>query len=202
MLNRKDFYTRDLLTDKQYDIGPHTYGQPKVYDWDEGTTLKIGDYTSIAEGVTILLGGNHRTDWVTTYPFSEIPEDWPEAKDIQGHPQSKGDVVIGSDVWVGFGVTILSGVTIGDGAAVAAKSLVVKDIPPYAIVGGVPARVLKYRFDEDTIAALMKIKWWEWSERKIRRNIRTLCSGNITEILKQASRPDLSKLYGSIFKKK
>jgi acetyltransferase-like isoleucine patch superfamily enzyme len=192
MLKKEKFYTRDLLNDKSYVIGPHTYGKPKVYDWDEGTTLMIGDYTSIAEGVTILLGGNHRTDWVTTYPFSEISEDWPQAKGIKGHPSSKGNVMIGNDVWIGFGATILSGVTIGDGAVVAAKSLVVKDVPPYAIVGGSPAKVIKY----------LELKWWEWSENKIKRNLSLLCSTETSAVLRRGSRVRLKQLYTSIIKKK
>lgn len=178
------FYTKVILADKDYDIGDHTYGHPKVYDWDEGTKLTIGRYCSIADDVTILLGGNHRTDWVTTYPFSAIPEVWPEAKEITGHPQSKGGVVIGNDVWIGFGSTILSGVKIGDGAVIAAKSVVTKDVPPYSIVGGLPAKVIKYRFSDEKIEKLLKIKWWNWREKKIRKNIELFCSDRIDDLLK------------------
>lgn len=179
----ENFYTRDMLPKDSYEIGVHSYGNPKVYDWDEGTKLRIGNYTSIAEGVTILLGGNHRTDWASMYPFSALPDVWPEAKDIIGHPSTKGDVVIGSDVWIGFGATILSGVTIGDGAVVAAGAVVVKDVPPYTIAGGNPAKSLKQRFDDDLVRALLDIKWWNWSEEKIRANVHLLCSGSIQELV-------------------
>ncbi len=175
--------TANYLSNDAYQIGRHTYGHPKVYDWEEGTKLIIGDYTSIAEGVTILLGGNHRTDWVTTYPFPALKQLWPEAEAITGHPSSKGNIVIGNDVWIGFGATILSGVTIGDGAVIAAGSLVIKDVPPYAIAGGVPAQLLKYRFDGDTIDKLCQLRWWDWDEAKVRQNIALLCSPDITKLL-------------------
>lgn len=191
-----NFYTKDIFKDSSYQIGDHTYGNPRVFDWNEGTTLIIGKYTSIAEEVTILLGGNHRIDWVTTYPFSALPGDWPEAKEIKGHPQSKGNVVIGNDVWIGFGVTILSGVTIGNGAVVAARSTITKDVPPYAIVGGVAAKILKYRFSEEVINQLEDIKWWDWDEAKIRRHIQILCSPNIDKLIRSSRRKtNLLKKY-------
>ncbi len=115
-------FTKELLGDR-FLIGEHTYGKPKVVSWNEGTTLRVGKYCSIGNNVTIFLGSEHRTDWVSTYPF---PFFWEEARGISGHPASKGDVVIGNDVWIGFGTTILSGVEIGDGAAIGACSLVVK----------------------------------------------------------------------------
>jgi acetyltransferase-like isoleucine patch superfamily enzyme len=177
------FYTKDIFAESAYKIGEHTYGRPKVYDWQEGTTLSIGKYTSIAEDVTILLGGNHRTDWVTTYPFPALTDKWPEAAGIKGHPQSKGDVVIGNDVWVGFGATILSGVRIGDGAVIAAKSVVTKDVEPYSIVGGTPAKLIKYRFPQEIIDKLIKLKWWEWDDAKVKKNIEILCSDRIGELI-------------------
>jgi len=116
--------------------------------------LIIGKYCSIAANVTIMLGGNHRYDWITTYPFSVI---WPAYSYIKGHPKSKGFVVIGNDVWIGRNAMIMSGVHIGDGAVVGAGSIITKDVPPYAIVAGNPAKVVRYRFNEDQIERLLRI---------------------------------------------
>lgn len=158
-------------------IGDYTYGNPTIKHWGEPTHLYLGKFTSIAAEVTIFLGGNHRVDWVTTYPFNIMFKDvWPEAANITGHPCSNGDVVIGNDVWIGSGATILSGVTIGDGAVIAANALVTSNVPPYAIVGGNPAKLIKYRFDEKTIAALRAIAWWDWPLEKIRTQLSLLSS--------------------------
>jgi acetyltransferase-like isoleucine patch superfamily enzyme len=169
------FFTNTNKKLKQYDIGDFTNGEPKVVFPHRDATLRIGKYCSIAREVTIFLGGEHRADWITTYPFSAIFE---EAKNIEGHPMTKGDVVIGNDVWIGSGASILSGVTIGDGAIVAAESLVVKDVQPYEIVGGNPAKHLKYRFDEEIIADLLAIQWWNWDTAKVRENLPLLLQGD------------------------
>lgn len=182
---KPSIYTRDLLPDA-YQIGEHTYGHPNVYDWSQGTTLRIGKYTSIADEVTILLGGNHRMDWATMYPFPALHDEWPEAAEIEGHPWTKGDVVIGNDVWICNGATILSGVTIGDGAVIAARSLVLHDVEPYTIVGGNPAKPIKRRFKKKGIRALQEAKWWDWPEAVIRANVAALCNGDIDEIVRIA----------------
>lgn len=174
-------YTRDLLGGR-YRIGDHTYGKPRVISWGEGTSLTIGKYCSIGTNVIIFLGSEHRIDWVSTYPFPFL---WAEAKSIPGHPSTKGDVVIGNDVWIGFGATILSGVTIGDGAAIGACSVVARDIPPYAIAAGNPAQVIRYRFDEETIQKLLQIKWWNWPDEKVRENIHLICSDSINTFIKK-----------------
>lgn len=165
-----------------YDIGDWTYGAPNVCEFPDGSTLRIGRFCSIAEGVTILLGGEHRWDWVTTYPFNAVCDD---ACQFKGHPRSKGPVVIGNDVWIGRGATVLSGVTIGDGAVIAAGSMVAKSIPPYAIVGGNPARLLRYRFTEDQIAALLQIRWWDWPIEKIRDSWPLLLSADIRAFIRR-----------------
>ena len=149
----------------QYDIGKWSYGKPKVL-WKEGATLKIGSFCSFAPEVRIFLGGEHRTDWVTTFPFNVL---WKSAGEFTGHPATKGDVVIGNDVWIGTGALILSGVTIGDGAVVGARAVVSKNIPAYGIVAGNPARLIKKRFNEDIIQRLLKISWWNWEDAKIEK---------------------------------
>ena len=159
------FYTRDKSAYAKYEIGEWTYGSPTVWDFSDGGTLRCGRFCSIAAGVTILLGGEHRYDWVTTYPFNVLCEG---AHSFKGHPKSKGPVTIGNDVWIGHGVTILSGVTIADGAVVGAGSVVADNVPPYSIVAGNPARLIKYRFTPDRIAALIDIQWWNWPIEKIR----------------------------------
>jgi len=150
-------------------IGKHTYGRPQIISFagDNGT-ITIGKYCSIARKVKIFAGGNHRIDWVSTYPF-RIVFNFP-GKYEDGNPKSNGPVKIGNDVWLAHGSTIMSGTTVGDGAVVATNALVFKDVPPYAIVGGNPAEVIEYRFAEREIAALLAIRWWDWEEEKVLAN--------------------------------
>jgi acetyltransferase-like isoleucine patch superfamily enzyme len=159
-----------------YRIGAWSYGKPRVISWDEGTTLSIGRFCSIAENVVILLGGEHRVDWLTTYPFAVCFED---AASFVGHPRSKGDVNIGNDVWIARDVLILSGVTIGDGAVIAARSVVTRDVPPYAIVAGNPARLVRFRFSETAREALLRIAWWRWPLPQIKQAWPLLLSQDI-----------------------
>jgi acetyltransferase-like isoleucine patch superfamily enzyme len=179
--SKKGFYTKDILGNR-YVIGGHTYGNPRVISWGEGTSLTIGKYCSISKNVIIFLGSEHRIDWVSTYPFPIL---WEEAKGISGHPSTKGDVIIGNDVWIGYGVTILSGVNIGDGAVIGAGSVVIKDVPPYAIAAGNPCYIIKYRFDEETIERLLKIRWWSWPDHQVRENIKSICSEAMDEFVKR-----------------
>lgn len=161
----------------QYEYGYGSYGTPKVEHGGKQATLKIGRFCSIAGGVTILLGGNHNTQAVTTYPFYEkIPN-------IPKHNESKGDVVIGNDVWLASDCLILSGVSIGDGAVVAARAVVTRDIPPYAIVGGNPAKVIRYRFSEEIRQQLLANPWWDLPHEEIIKIAPLLCSNNIDELL-------------------
>ena len=163
-------------------IGEHTYGAPEIQWWGEAARLKIGRYCSIAVGVTIFLGGNHRTDWVSTYPFNAIDR-WPDASRIKGHPSTRGDVVIGNDVWLGDGCTILSGIRIGDGAVVGARAVVTKDVAPFTIVAGNPARSIRTRFSQKTISRLQEIAWWNWPDDKVNSIVPKLMSGDIEDFL-------------------
>lgn len=149
--------------------------------------LQIGKFCSIACGAKFLFNSaNHTLSSLSTYPFPLFFEEWElEKKDITNAWDNKGDIVIGNDVWIGYEAVILAGVTIGDGAIIGTRAVVTKDVPPYTIVGGVPAKSIKKRFSEETISALLEIQWWNWSEERIARNIGAIQSGNV-EQLKQS----------------
>ncbi|ARU86838.1 CatB-related O-acetyltransferase [Pseudomonas sp. M30-35] len=166
-----------------YEYGTGSYGMPDVKYVREGTTLKIGAYCSIAKGVLILLGGNHRTDWVTTYPFPAMLK---QARHIEDYEESRGDVLIGSDVWLCTQCTILSGVTIGHGAVVAAGAMVCKDVEPFSIVAGNPARVIGWRFDQPTRDALLASQWWDWPKEEVASVVEQLCSEDVEGFLEYA----------------
>jgi acetyltransferase-like isoleucine patch superfamily enzyme len=166
-----------------FEIGPYSYGRPKVRFPESGARLTIGPYCSIADKVEILLGGNHRTDWVTTYPFAAMRGLWPGIEAPEDYHASRGDVVIGADVWLGSGCMILSGVRIGPGAVVAARAVVTKDVPPYAIVGGNPARVIRHRFPPEIVAGLMATAWWEAPPERVRALVPLLQSGRAEALI-------------------
>jgi acetyltransferase-like isoleucine patch superfamily enzyme len=128
-----------------------------------------------------MLGGEHRTDWITTYPFSELLKD---RMDYKGHPRSKGNVIIGNDVWIGREAMILSGVTIGNGAVIGARSVVAKHVTPYSIIAGNPAKHLKWRFDESLIERLQTIAWWDWPHDKVLDALPLLLSNKIEEFIR------------------
>ncbi|CAI9122078.1 CatB-related O-acetyltransferase [Brytella acorum] len=164
-----------------WQVGPHSYGSPNVIEAGEAG-LTIGDYVSIGPNVTIILG-NHRLDLVTTYPFRTLSHFWPAAAEGQADHATKGDIVIGNDVWIGANATIMSGVTIGDGAVIAANALVTKNVLPYAIVGGNPARVIRFRFTEDIVSRLLALAWWNWPEDVLARRLAHLMSDDIEAFL-------------------
>jgi acetyltransferase-like isoleucine patch superfamily enzyme len=167
-------------------FGKYTYGQPIIYWQNNNAKLIVGNFCSIAANVTVYLGGNHRKDWVTTYPFGHIYQNIFNNFNGDGHPSTKGDIVIGNDVWIASNVTIMSGVTIGDGAIIANNSHVVKNVEPYSLVGGNPAKIINYRFTPEQIEKLLEIKWWNWDDEKINKFTPLLCNDNIDEFIKSA----------------
>ncbi len=161
---------------ERFTVGRGTYGEPLILHWGEPAALTVGSFCSIAEGVTIFLGGNHRTDWITMYPFSDFRD---SAKAIVGHPTTRGNVIIGHDVWIGVNATILSGVRIGNGAVIGACSVVTRDVPSYGIVAGNPAKLIRLRFKEDEITCLEELAWWNWSDSKVDAAMPLLLSGDV-----------------------
>jgi acetyltransferase-like isoleucine patch superfamily enzyme len=170
-----------------FEIGAHSYGRPKVRFPESGRQLTIGRYCSIADKVEILLGGNHRVDFVSTYPFGAFPQRWPEAIALgRSFEASRGDVRIGHDVWLGSGATILSGCSIGHGAVIAAHAVVTRDVAPYAIAAGNPARQIRLRFAEPIVGALLRARWWDLSDLEVAELVPLLASDRLEELIAAA----------------
>jgi virginiamycin A acetyltransferase len=186
-------FLRSIVNLKNVTIGDYTY-----YDDFEnvqnfvkniryhfeftGDRLLIGKFCQIASGVEFVMnGGNHLTSGLSTFPFSIFGNGWEGAMDGKRFP-NKGDTIVGNDVWIGYKSLIMPGVHIGDGAIVATASVVTKDVPPYAIVGGNPARVLRMRFGDEDIERLLKIRWWDWNPEKITRNVKLFTSSDISAL--------------------
>ncbi|MFP8487995.1 CatB-related O-acetyltransferase [Gracilimonas sp. Q87] len=147
-----------------------------------GDKLKIGKFCMIASDVVFIMNGaNHLTKSISSYPFAIFGKGWSEAMAGKSYP-NKGDTIVGNDVWLGYRSTIMPGITIGDGAIVASNSTVVKNVEPYSIVGGNPAKQIKKRFSDATIQKLLILKWWDWDIEKITDNIQNLTSGDIASI--------------------
>lgn len=186
-------YTRDLMSREivqlGFEVGDYSIGVPLVHWWGEKAKLKIGKFCSFGGNVRIYLGGNARSDRVTSYPFMAEPivQLWPEAKSIDGYPATKGDVVIGHDVWLGNDCAIMSGVTIGHGSIIGTRSVVTKDVPPYTVVAGNPATVVRTRFADHQIEQLLKLSWWDWPVHKIKKHIHLLASSQIERLVEQAA---------------
>jgi len=169
-----------------YVIGEASYGMPIVHDNYESTSLKIGAYCSIASNVQIFLGGQHRSNWASNYPFPFFFEMDAKYREEYTREGSRGDVIIGSDVWLCANCIILSGVTIGHGAIVANGAVISRDVPPYAVMAGNPAKQIKWRFDEITRNSLLEAAWWEWPKSEVKQILDKICSADLTDFLNYA----------------
>jgi acetyltransferase-like isoleucine patch superfamily enzyme len=166
-------YSTERLT-----LGRFTYGDPLVATFPGDTAaVRIGAFTSIGPDVILMDGGNHRADWVSTFPFRACLDMDGAYQD--GHPASRGDIEIGNDVWIGRGARVLSGVKIGNGAVVGGYAVVSRDVRPYAIVVGNPARETRRRFTDEQVDALERIAWWDWPMDTILQAVPQLCDGDI-----------------------
>lgn len=163
-------------------VGKYTYGQHNINIVMDGAEITIGSFCSIAGDIKVYLGQNHRTDWVTTYPFGHMNSSTFNKFNGDGHPSTKGNITIGNDVYIGTSVVIMSGVTIGDGAVIGAHSVVTKDVPPYTIFAGNPGSVRKKRFSDIDIDFLLNLKWWDMEDTIINNISPILCSGDIQQL--------------------
>jgi virginiamycin A acetyltransferase len=186
-------FLKNVVSHPQIIVGDFTYydDPDDVYNFEKNVLylfefmkdkLIIGKFCQIATGVRFIMNGsNHAMDGISTYPFKVISKAW---EHVDMNVVSKGDTIIGNDVWIGNSVTIMQGVKIGDGAIIGTNSLVTKDVEPYTIVGGNPARLIRKRFDEQTIDFLLQLRWWDWSIEKITQYLPAITSANI-EILRE-----------------
>lgn len=190
-------YLKNAISNPNIEIGEYTMyndfvNDPKKFEIDNvlyqypinHDKLIIGKFCSIACGAKFIFNSaNHTLTSLSTYPFPLFYEEWGlEKGHITEAWDNKGDIIIGNDVWIGYEAIILSGVTIGDGAIIGTRAVVTKDVSPYTIVGGVPAKFIRKRFDDKTISNLLDIQWWNWSSEKIAQNIKAIQSGNIEQI--------------------
>ncbi len=195
-------FLKNLIDHPQITIGDYTYYddfetvenfQKNVrYLFDfTGDKLEIGKFCMIASGVEFIMNGaNHLSSAVSAYPFSIFGGDWSGAMDGKSYP-NKGNTIIGNDVWIGYRASILPGVKIGDGAIIGSYSVVTNDVPPYAIVGGNKATVIRKRFDDITIARLLELCWWNWPIETITRYVHLL-TGDVAEFLNAAERDGIN----------
>ena len=195
--DKETIYLKNVITNPNIVVGDYTMYNDFVNDpvlFEKNNVLYhypinhdkliIGKFCSIACGAKFLFNSaNHTLSSLSTYPFPLFFEEWNlEKKDVTKSWDNKGNIIIGNDVWIGYEAVILAGVTIGDGAIIGTRAVVTKDVPPYTIVGGVPAKPIKKRFSEEIISKLLDIQWWNWSDEKIAKNIKAILSGKIDEL--------------------
>ncbi len=185
-------YLQNVVTDPSITVGAYTTYDDFVRDPRDfqknnvlyhyavnREKLVIGKFCSIACGAKFLFNSaNHALGSLSTYPFPIFFEEWDlTVENIPRAWDNKGNVVVGNDVWIGYEAVVLAGVTIGDGAVIGARAVVTHDVPPYAIMGGVPAKLIRKRFDDDTIQSLLSLRWWDWPEERIAANLEAIQSG-------------------------
>lgn len=198
--DRETVYLQSVITDPAVTVGDYTFYNDFVRDPADfqknnilyhypvnHDRLVIGRFCSIACGAKFLFNSaNHTLRSLSSYPFPIFFEQWGlDIKNVASAWDNKGYIVIGNDVWIGYEAVILAGVTVGDGAVIGARAVVTKDVPPYTIVGGVPAKPIRRRFDEETISALQALKWWDWPVEKIQWNIRAIQSGDLQALKRE-----------------
>jgi len=186
-------FLKNIITNPNIIVGDYTYYDDfeDVHNFEKnvkylfdfnGDQLIIGKFCMIASGATFIMnGGNHVSEGISAYPFAIFGGDWQVAMEGKSYP-TKGNTVIGNDVWIGHRATIMPGLTIGHGAIIGTGSLVTKDVAPYAIVGGNPAKEIKKRFSDETIDQLLSIAWWDWEIEKITQHIKDLTSGDLSRL--------------------
>lgn len=192
--HNKLVFLRNIITRPNIEVGDYTYydDHDDPYNFEKnvlyhfdflGDKLIIGKFCAIASGVQFIMNGaNHEINTISTYPFAIFENGWEvinQDADLRKKYPYKGDTVIGNDVWIGYGCTIMPGIKIGNGVIIASRSVITKNVPDYAIIGGNPAQTIRMRYDEETISKLLKIAWWDWSIEKITRNIRLINSTDI-----------------------
>lgn len=197
-MDRETVYLKSVISNPNIIVGDYTMyndfaRDPKEFEKNNvlyhypvnQDKLIIGKFCSIACGARFIFNSaNHSLSSLSTYPFPIFFEEWNlDGKDIKNAWDNKGDIVIGNDVWIGYEAVILAGVTIGDGAVIGTRAVVTKDVPPYTIVGGVPAKPIRKRFSQEIIDALLKMKWWDWPKERIAQHITDIQSGNIEYLL-------------------
>jgi virginiamycin A acetyltransferase len=192
--DKETIYLKNVITDPAITVGDYTMyndfvNDPALFEKNNvlyhypinHDRLVIGKFCSIACGARFLFNSaNHTMGSLSTYPFPLFFEEWGlDRTDVAQAWDNKGDIVIGNDVWIGYEAVIMAGVTIGDGAVIGARAVVTKDVPPYTIVGGVPARPIRLRFLQETVDALLELAWWDWPKEQIAANLRWIQSGRI-----------------------
>jgi virginiamycin A acetyltransferase len=196
-------YLKNFITSENILVGDYTYYDdpegPENFEKNVlyhfpfiGDKLIIGRFCAIARGTKFIMNGaNHNTAGFSTYPFQMFKHGWEKIRPLVGDFFDKGDTIVGNDVWIGYDATLMPGVKVGDGAIIASKSLVTADVPAYGVVGGNPAKLIKYRFDEETISELLSIAWWNWSAEQLTEYLGAIVGCDL-DALKRAAHSQLT----------